>query len=310
MAHFATESTTHARDFEILSFSWRGSGHRAREEQKQDFCDYRDLGPFGILAVVSDGVGSCPRSREGAESVVRTSLDTIGEAILRGINHFEAAEYHWKAWIATSIERNRRNLAELLTESDSEFPPERKIRELFSATQLLAWTDGRKFVASIVGDGAIIGVQRESNGALRFQNLGDVDRQGMANEVIPVTLQNWQKGWVFRGPEICDSLEGIIVVTDGFSDSAGDSFWSYLWDALANKPLSSPRQPDQLYPIATPLESPPFESVGSAPIPIPPPLPLAKGADPREEFLKAFSGKLESGGYSKDDKTLILIRFH
>ena len=298
MAHFTIHSTTPPRDFEILSFSWQGSGHRAREEQKQDYCDYRDLGPFGIVAVVSDGVGSCPRSREGAESVVQTSLDTIEQAILGGINTLE--------WIATSIDRNRKNLTKLLEEPESEFSPERKIRDLFSATQLLVWTDGRTLVTSIVGDGAIIGVRRDDSGNLRFDNLVDVNKQGMSNEVVPVTLPNWERGWLFRGPESCASFEGVILVTDGYSDSAGDAFWRYLWESLINMPATSAMEgkvakgenfdaPDNLESDSSKITQNPRSS--------------PERLDPRERFLQAFSRQLESRGYSSDDKTMIMIRF-
>jgi hypothetical protein len=307
MAHFTIHNTTPPRDFQILSFSWRGSGHRAREEQKQDYCDYRDLGPFGIVAVVSDGVGSCPRSREGAESVVQTALDTLEEALLSGINILEAPANHWKAWIGTSIERNRKKLAKLLAEPDSEFSSERKIRELFSATQLLAWTDGRSLVTSIVGDGAIIGVSHDDSGNLNFVNLVDVEKHGMANEVVPVTIPSWERGWLFRGPDNCTAFEGVILATDGFSDSAGEAFWRYLWESLISAQPKSPNKEERQINTATISEP---ETIEPATTPAAPPrLPASHSKDPREEFLQAFAKELELRGYSSDDKTIIVVRF-
>lgn len=290
MAHFLIHSPIPARAYEVLSFSWRGSGHRAKEEPKQDFCGHRDLGPFGVLAVVSDGVGSCPRSREGAESVVRTSLDTLQEAVYRGVISMEASELHWRAWIATSVERNRKCLADLLREPDPDYPEERKIRELFSATQLLVWTDGRQFVASVVGDGAIIGIRRSKEGGLEFEDLAEVRKNGLANEVIPVTLPNWERGWLFRGPEECRSFEGIMLMTDGFSDTAGDTFYPYLWESLSKAAPSD--SVAQSLPEVTGHQGSPFEVT-----------------DKREAFLAALSKELESRRISADDKTLVAIRF-
>jgi hypothetical protein len=258
------------------------------------------------VAVVSDGVGSCPRSREGAESVVQTSLDTIEQAILGGINTLESPASHWKAWIATSIERNRKKLTKLLKEPESEFSLERKIRDLFSATQLLAWTDGKTLVTSIVGDGAIIGVRREDSGNLRFDNLVDVNKQGMSNEVIPVTLSNWERGWLFRGPDSCVSFEGVILVTDGYSDSAGDAFWRYLWESLINMPATTAIEGNttkgETVDATDNLETDSSKITQNL-------LSTPERMDPRESFLQAFSRQLESRGYSSDDKTMILIRF-
>jgi hypothetical protein len=239
--------------------------------------------------------------------VVQTALDTLEEALLSGINILEAPANHWKAWIGTSIERNRKKLAKLLAEPDSEFSSERKIRELFSATQLLAWTDGRSLVTSIVGDGAIIGVSHDDSGNLNFVNLVDVEKHGMANEVVPVTIPSWERGWLFRGPDNCTAFEGVILATDGFSDSAGEAFWRYLWESLISAQPKSPNKEERQINTATISEP---ETIEPATTPAAPPrLPASHSKDPREEFLQAFAKELELRGYSSDDKTIIVVRF-
>jgi hypothetical protein len=139
----------------------------------------------------------------------------------------------------------------------------------YATTALMLYTDGKSYWAACVGDGAIYGISDSGNTATL---LTEARREGFVNEVRPFTNANWEIGFSKSGDGFIErgGIEGFCLMTDGLSESIGDSgaYFTAVWPELKQR-LGKPEE-------------------------------LA-------EYVTAFCQYWEDRKFSDDDKTLLAV---
>jgi Protein phosphatase 2C len=176
----------------VSGASVRGPAHLSQSRPNEDAWR-KAAGPFGAVLVVSDGVGSSPRARLGAEMVCRAVCGTVRSWSGRHVvpsRLFEQIESDWRRRIAP------------VNPHDS------------AATCLFAWIrpNGRVIVAG-KGDGMAVVAQPPR--MVRWVVGPRVHGFGNETAALGTTVdgQDW-KHWTLKG----SSELAIVLATDGVSD--------------------------------------------------------------------------------------------
>lgn len=185
-------TTTAMFDAHVCGASVRGPAHRSQARPNEDAWR-RASGAFGTVLVISDGVGSCPQSRLGAQVACRAVCGAVrawrGDRVVLS-RLLEQIESDWRRGIAPANPRDS------------------------AATCLFAWMRpmGQLIVAG-KGDGMAVAIRphRKPHWVVGPRLLG------FANETAAlgptVELETW-KHWSSKG----SSEIAVVLATDGVSD--------------------------------------------------------------------------------------------
>jgi hypothetical protein len=269
----ATHYNVAGRKVAVVMFCWQGKSH---VEMGTECQDYAGIFPSSSTAsverltlVVADGVGSRSRSRKGAEFACQSLGHKFSDVTFEGDR------------LSDRFYRARRGFIELCEnharQSESEdpgntgatiSPAENEVNE-YATTALVLCLDKQGYWAASVGDGAIYAVT-DSGSAARM--LTKIHREGFANEVRPLTNDQWQRGFDESGAcFITDgSIQGFCLMTDGLSESIGDAgiYFGTVWPEIKQR---------------------------------------LNDSDALSEYAEAFCRYWEDRKFSDDDKTLVAV---
>lgn len=225
----------------VVMFCWQGKSHVEMGSECQDFADVFQSSSDGdsarLTMVVADGVGSRSRSRRGAEiacqslGVEFSDTKFVGDRLS---NRFARARSKFIKNCANDARQNggepevNTGLAESATEGDEVIE--------YATTALILCLDEQGYWAASVGDGAIYGVS-DSGASARM--LTKIHREGFANEVRPLTNDQWQRSFDESDADfIADgSIQGFCLMTDGLSESIGDAgiYFGTVWPEIKQR---------------------------------------------------------------------------
>ncbi|MDC0741584.1 PP2C family serine/threonine-protein phosphatase [Polyangium mundeleinium] len=187
----------------VTRVSVAGTSHIARGVPCQD-ASYHDVNGDLCVIAVADGVGSAPRSEDGARVASEMAVRfLIEKAVAR-----DASEAEWRALLQEAAERALLEVRALA---------ERETEELraFASTLLIVAATGESAAAFQVGDGAIVALF----GTADLQALTLPKKGEYANEVLPLTsrgaLESAQFTFVPQSPTavaaFTDGLEALAL---------------------------------------------------------------------------------------------------
>lgn len=224
----------------VVMFCWRGKAHVEMGSECQDFAaDYSssaDADGGRLTFVVADGVSTRSRSRKGAEFACQALGKTLGNAVAgieRLSDRFAKGRAEFIKLCANDArQHNSENSAEagstVLVDGDGVIE--------YATTALALCLDRRGFWAASVGDGAIYGV---SAGGTSARLLTKINREGFANEVRPLTNDQWRRSFDESDADfvVDDTLEGFCLMTDGLSESIGDAgiYFGSVWPEVKQR---------------------------------------------------------------------------
>ena len=224
----------------VVKFCWRGKSHLEMGTECQDFAaDYSAIAndrAMRLTLVVADGVGTRSRSREGAEF----ACHALGKALSEAVSYEERLSDTFAKARAQFIElcaedsRQRSVANELKSGAPASTNGDGVIE--YATTALAVCLDKRGYWAASVGDGAIYGV---AAGGASARLLTKINREGFANEVRPLTNEQWQRSFDESDADFVldDTLEGFCLMTDGLSESIGDAdiYFGTVWPELKQR---------------------------------------------------------------------------
>ncbi len=198
----------------VLGARVAGESHARTGTPCQDAFAWRAIEAGNVVLAVADGLGSAPRSDEGAREAVEAAV----EAAVAG------------ASLADAVAAARAALEGL--------SPESALRSFACTLIVVAWQDGTARAAHI-GDGSA--VVRTPDGLVVLSAPAPSE---YVNEVEPLTSEHWQE--LVRVSDPVQDVEAVAVFTDGCSLAAihaggapSASFFDPLF-AYAAEPDASP----------------------------------------------------------------------
>jgi hypothetical protein len=229
----------HGVRLQVLSFCWTGKAHIQDGSECQDrvgsFPDpLEDRAPISFTAVVADGVSTEKFAAKGAE----LACETIGE-LFSGtdlVGHKCSARFTeaQARFVKKCREDKTQRESEIEVPRDDTSEPSSIVE--YATTALVLSTDGKNYWAASVGDGAIYGISDAGSVARR---LTEIRREGFVNEVRPFTSVDWNLGFSqsAEGLTALNELEGFCIMTDGLSESVGDSnaYFKAVWPELRQR---------------------------------------------------------------------------
>ena len=224
----------------LVMFCWRGKAHVEMGSECQDYASgyssSADTDTDRIAVVVADGVSTRSRSRKGAEFAVQA----LGKTLCRSATEMERLSHHFDRGrsefikLCTNDARQRNNVHNAETDSPASIDSDDVIE--YATTALVLCLDKRGYWAASVGDGAIYGV---SAGGASAHLLTKINREGFANEVRPLTNDQWHRSFDESDADfvVDDALEGFCLMTDGLSESIGDAgiYFGSVWPQLKGR---------------------------------------------------------------------------
>jgi serine/threonine protein phosphatase PrpC len=226
-----------AQRMAIVKFCWRGKSHVEMGTECQDFAEvYPSVtndDAMRLTLVVADGVGTRSRSRKGAEFACHAIGKTFNEAEsdeVRLSDLFAKARARFMEFCTGdsrqhNIDHELKPGTLVSTEGDAVIE--------YATTALTLCLDKRGYWAASVGDGAIYGL---SAGGSSARLLTKINREGFANEVRPLTNDQWLRSFDESDAEFIldDTIEGFCLMTDGLSESIGDAdiYFGTVWPEL------------------------------------------------------------------------------
>ena len=224
----------------VVMFCWKGKAHVEMGSECQDFADgYSSSGDANadrFTLVVADGVSTRSRSRKGAEFACQAlgkTLTEIASDDRRLSDCFDKGRAEFIK-LCTNDARQRNSGRGAETGSTAVVESEGVIE--YATTALALCLDKRGYWAASVGDGAIYGV---AAGGSTARLLTKINREGFANEVRPLTNDQWQRSFDESDANFVldDTLEGFCLMTDGLSESIGDAgiYFGSVWPELKQR---------------------------------------------------------------------------
>lgn len=204
----------------ISGASVTGPAHRDTASPNEDAWR-KEVGAFGAIMVVSDGVGSCQHARYGSRMVCRAVCETVREyqgANIAPSRLFAQIESAWRRLVAPRDPRDS------------------------AATCLFAWMrpHGRLLVAGI-GDGLAVVIRTMR----KAQWVVGPRLHGFSNETAALGMAVACDQWQFWSCH-CASDVAVVLASDGVSDdihpARADDFVEWL---VAQTALRSPRTRSQ-----------------------------------------------------------------
>jgi hypothetical protein len=222
----------------IVRFCWRGKMHLADETQCQDWAAIYPALPDSresdwLVAVVADGVSTQPQSGTGAMLAAKA----IGECWSKP----DAASELPSVCLANAQTRfvemcQEHRAGDAKSTSTSPVEPSSESVVEYATTALVFCIRGSDTWAASVGDGAIYGI---SDGGRKATMMTNVLRDGLVNEVRPLTSAKWQIGFAESAKHFQPrgDMEGFCLMTDGFSESIGnaDKYFEAVWPKLKER---------------------------------------------------------------------------
>ena len=221
-------------------FCWKGKAHVEMGSECQDFADVYLSSDFAdadqLTLVVADGVSICSRSRKGAEfacqalgktlSDATADVERLSDCFTRGRSEFIKL---------CKNDARQRNLGNNSEEGSPVLVNNDNVIE-YATTALALCLNRQGYWAASVGDGAIYGVV---TGGTAARLLTKINREGFANEVRPLTNDQWQRSFDESDADFVldDTLEGFCLMTDGLSESIGDAgiYFGSVWPELKQR---------------------------------------------------------------------------
>jgi len=222
---------TKYRAVTTLYFCWKGKYHLDLHRDCEDWAGIYPYSNTSFTAIVADGVSTQSRSRKGAE----LACESLGQSFSTPFKEDSTPSQVFAAGRERFLSRCRED-------SGLAAPPETPLDpaaaadldlNIYATTALCLWTDGEQYWAACVGDGAIYSIHDQG---ARARRIAHVDKEGFANEICPLTSENWNKGYANSGevPMPLGDIEGFCVLTDGLSESIGDAnlYFQTIWPEL------------------------------------------------------------------------------
>lgn len=224
----------------VVKFCWRGKSHVEMGTECQDFAaDYSAIAndkAIRLTLVVADGVGTRSRSRKGAEFACHALGKTFSEAVSDEERLSDTFAKARAQFIELCAEDSRQRSVgnELKSGAPSSTDGDGVIE--YATTALALCLDKGGYWAASVGDGAIYGV---AAGGASARLLTKINREGFANEVRPLTNEQWRRSFDESDADFIldDTLEGFCLMTDGLSESIGDAdiYFGTVWPELKQR---------------------------------------------------------------------------
>jgi len=224
----------------VVMFCWKGKAHVEMGSECQEFADAYLSSDFAdadqLTLIVADGVSTRSRSRKGAEfacqalgktlSDAAADVERLSDCFARGRSEFIK--------LCTNDARQR-NLGNNSEEGSPVLVNNDDVIE-YATTALALCLNRRGYWAASVGDGAIYSVV---TGGTAARLLTKISREGFANEVRPLTNDQWQRSFDESDADFVldDTLEGFCLMTDGLSESIGDAgiYFGSVWPELKQR---------------------------------------------------------------------------
>lgn len=187
----------------VIATKITGSLHEAKNTPCQDFYHYACSGNK-LVAVVSDGAGSCKYGKIGAKIICETLVNVLINTPYKNV----------ESGVKKAIEIARSKLViHRLNKSKSE-------REIinFSATIVGAFYHKNKGVFFHIGDGAGVAICEE-NGGMNYI-LSRPHNGSFSCETYFYTMNNWEKNLRFT---VFDKVDALFLMTDGVTGFALNS---------------------------------------------------------------------------------------
>lgn len=175
-----------------------GPYHIPRNIPCQDAYAYAYLSPTSGAIAVADGLGSAAKSDVGSQTAVDAAIDSIKEALNKKT---EENDFDFEKIASEAVYAARNRLEERSKELHC------NLRDL-GCTLIVVVYQENTVLAAQIGDGAV--VIRTSEG---LQILSDPGDSEYANEVTPLTSDNWGKS--LRISEKISDVTALAVFSDG-----------------------------------------------------------------------------------------------
>ncbi len=188
--------------YRIVGASMSGPLHIAKAIPCQDACAYK-IFPNGLgIIAVSDGLGSAFLSDFGARDAVNGVIFSVRRIIDRSTNEdisivdlANEAVFATRKILEKKSEEYRCNLKDL------------------ACTLIVVVVYGNRVSVAHIGDGAV--VAKTADGLRILSDPGDSE---YANEVVPLTCDEWEK--CLRLSSVFSGVLGVMVFTDGLQRAA------------------------------------------------------------------------------------------
>lgn len=224
----------------VVKFCWQGKSHVETGTECQDFANIFPSSPDGESArlslVVADGVGTRSRSRKGAEFACFTIGMTFSDVTFEGDRLSDRFSRARCKFIDLCTKDSANYEGELEENIGSNEPPKENTVNEYATTALVLCLDAQGYWAASVGDGAIYGL---TNGGSSARLLTKINREGFANEVRPLTNDQWNRSYDESASDfiIDENIQGYCLMTDGLSESIGDpgKYFGSVWPELKQR---------------------------------------------------------------------------
>lgn len=207
----------------------------------QDFAEVFQSSSDGnsarLTMVVADGVGTRSRSRRGAEiacqslGVEFSDTKFVGDRLS---NRFARARSKFIKSCAKDARQNSSESEVIMGVVESKTEADEVIE--YATTALVLCLDEQGYWAASVGDGAIYAV---SDSGMSARMLTKIHREGFANEVRPLTNEQWERSFDESDEEFIadESIQGFCLMTDGLSESIGDAgiYFGTVWPEIRQR---------------------------------------------------------------------------
>ncbi len=209
-----------------IGASVQGASHLQAGLPCQDFLAYRSIDENTLAAVISDGLGSEPRSQQGARLATEACLAFLEAELHWAVpNDLES----WRMLLQESFAQARFALEEIAQQEQAE------LKE-YGATLLVLVVSGEWLATGHIGDGAAVAWLEDGS----FQTISAPQSGEYINETFPLTMQGALERVeysVFR-----QRVKALALMTDGMchlslrkpDDAPHPPFFQPLFSQLPN----------------------------------------------------------------------------
>ena len=228
------------RRLAVVMFCWKGKAHVEMGSECQDFADAYlssdSADADQLTLVVADGVSTRSRSRKGAEFACQALGRTLSDSVADGTRLSDCFDRGRGEFIKLCATDARQCNSEDDEATGPSAVAENEGVIEYATTALALCLNKKGYWAASVGDGAIYGV---AAGGTKAHLLTKINREGFANEVRPLTNDQWQRSFDESDADFVldDTLEGFCLMTDGLSESIGDAgiYFGSVWPELKQR---------------------------------------------------------------------------
>jgi hypothetical protein len=185
----------------VIAATRIGEYHEASGAPCQDAFAWAEVNRDLLVIAVADGLGTAPRSDEGAAIIVRAAVDsTVAACAEEPAVHDLEHVVRLAAFAArAAVEGHADELGIPLSD--------------LASTLVFVAVRGGAVCAAQVGDGAVVA---ETSGGLAL--VSGPNHGEYINEVTPLTASTWLEG--FRVSPVLDAVRAVAVFTDGCERAA------------------------------------------------------------------------------------------